>query len=282
MTRAAAQASDTADALLDWLNAQAPRTAPSGRPLVAADTGRPEGHGTETDTLPAALTDPLSRDDAVERVRPRRATTSYPSASIMRLPNPDWLHHRLTISGPPDAVAAFKRAAAGAGIIPWQYDLERMEEDFFHLLVAAAAAGSVGQPRRQLSIAGARMFARQLREAVGHRHDVAVRAVGASSTCPFDLHALVPVPAPVLAVGPDEPQSLAWLWEHWGTTEALRRVTDQSGDPAAGKAEPRSPEPDRWQLSFWSADWSPWRALRHLGLQWPALRFACRPTYDVS
>ena len=138
-----------------------------------------------------------------------------------------------------------------------------------------------GQAPRQLSIAGARIFARQLREAVGYRHDVAVRAVGTSRACPFDLQALVPVPAWVLALGPDEPQSLAWLWEHWGTTEALRQVTDESGDTAAGKS-PRKAEPENWQLSFWSADWTPWRALHHLALGWPVLRFACRPTYDAS
>jgi len=281
MTRAAAQASDTADALLDWLNTQAPRTAPSGRLLVAADTGRPEGHGTETDTLPAALTDPLTSADPIERASPRRARASWPPAAIMRLPNLDWLHHRLTISGPPAALAAFKGAAGGAGVIPWHFDLDRTEEDFFHLLVAPAALEGGGQAPRQLSIVGARIFARQLREAVGFRHDVAVRAVSASRACPFDLHALVPVPAPILAVGPDEPQSLDWLWEHWGTTEALRRVTDESVAPAAGEA-PRKAAPERWQLSFWSADWTPWRALHHLGLSWPALRFDCRPTYDAS
>ncbi len=277
----AAHATDAADALLDWLNTQAPRDAPAGHPLVLADSGRPEGHGTEPVTLPAALSDPLTGADAGERASPRRAPASCPSAPVMRLPNTDWLHHRLTISGPPEAVAAFKRAAAGAGIIPWHFDLDRMEEDFFHLLVAPPTSEVGGQAPRQLSLAGARIFARQLREAVGHRHDVAVRAVGASSACPFDLHALVPVPAWVLALGPDEPQSLAWLWEHWGTTEALRYVTDESGDGAPGKS-PRNAEPDSWQLSFWSADWTPWRALHHLGLGWPVLRFACRPTYDAS
>ncbi len=281
MRRTAAQASDAADALLDWLKAQAPRTAPAGRPPVPADTGRPQGQGTEPITLPAALTNPLTSANAIKRASPRRGQASCPSTPIMRLPNPDWLHHRLTISGPPEAVAAFKRAAAGAGIIPWHFDLDRMEEDFFHLLVAAPTPDGGGQAPRQLSIAGARIFARQLREAVGYRHDVAVRAVGTSRICPFDLHALVPVPAWVLALGPDEPQSLAWLWEHWSTTEALRCVTDESGDPAAGKA-PRNAEPESWQLSFWSADWTPWRALHHLALGWPVLRFACRPTYDAS
>ncbi len=282
MKRVAAQATDVADALLDWLNTQAPRAAPSGRPLVPADPGRPEEHGMEPVTLPAALSGPLTSADSVERASPRRTPASCPSAPIMRLPNPDWLHHRLTISGPPEALAAFKRAAGGAGIIPWHYDLDRMEEDFFHLLVAPAAApGSLGQTSRQLSIAGARIFARQLREAVGSRHDVAVRAVGTSRACPFDLHALVPVPPPILALGPDEPQSLAWLWGHWGTTEALRHVADNS-DPPATSHSVRAAKPDRWQISFWSADWTPWRVLHHLGLGWPALRFECRPTYDAS
>jgi hypothetical protein len=282
MKRAAAQATDAADALLDWLSTQAPRAAQSDRPVVQADSGLPEEHGTEPISLSTALSDPLTSTDAVERTGPSRPQASGPSTAIMRLPHPDWLHHRLTISGPPEAVAAFKRAAAGAGVIPWHFDLDCMEEDFFHLLVSPVAApGSVRQLPRQLSIAGARIFARQLREAVGHRHDVACRAVGHSRACPFDLHALVPVPAWVLALGPDEPQSLAWLWEHWGTTEALRRVTEESGDPAAGKVL-RKAEPDSWQLSFWSSDWTPWRALHHLGLGWPVLRFACRPTYDAS
>jgi len=281
MKRAAAQATEAADALLDWLSTQAPRPTPSDRRLVPAEAGLPEEHGTEPVTFPAALSDPHTSIDAVKRASSRRVQESCPPAAIMRRPNPDWLHHRLTISGPPEVVAAFKRAAAGAGVIPWHCDLDRMEEDFFHLLVAPPTPEGGGQPPRQLSIAGSRTFARQLREAVGYRHDVAVRAVGTSRACPFDLHALVPVPASVLALGPDEPQSLGWLWEHWGTTEALRRVTDESGDSAAGKA-PRKAEPESWQLSFWSADWTPWRALHHLGLRWPALQFECRPTYDAS
>ncbi len=282
MKRAAAQASDAADALLDWLNTQAPRRPPSGRPLISAEAGPPEQHGTEPVALPAALSGPLACNDAVEPAGANPTRTVCPTAAVMRLPNPDWLHHRLTISGPPEAVAAFKRAASGAGIIPWRYDLDRMEEDFFHLLVAPAAPpGSIGQPPRPLSIGGARLFARQLRAAVGHRHDVAVRAVGHSRACLFDLHALVPVPPPILALGPDEPETLAWLWEHWGTTEALRHVADDSGAPAAGEAV-REAKPDRWHLRFWSADWTPWRALNHLGRQWPALRFDCRPSYEAS
>lgn len=177
---AAAQASDAADALLEWLNTQAPWTTPFGRSFVPADSGLPEEHGTEPVILPTARSDPPTSNDAIERASPCRPQESCPPTAIMRLPNPDWLHHRLTISGPPEVLAAFKRAAAGAGIIPWHLDLDRMEEDFFHLLVSLPASAGAGLPRRQLSIAGACIFARQLREAVGHRHDVAVRAVGQS------------------------------------------------------------------------------------------------------
>ena len=106
----------------------------------------------------------------------------------MRLAHTDWLHHHLAIIGAAAQLAAFRRVAAGAGIIPWQIDLDRIEEDVFHLLVAS----SPPQPRT-LSVAGARMLVGQLRDGVGSRHERAVARVGVSQACPFDLHALVPV-----------------------------------------------------------------------------------------
>ena len=42
----------------------------------------------------------------------------------------------LTVSGPAEQVEAFRTAASGAGVIPWQLDLDRMEEDFFLRLAA--------------------------------------------------------------------------------------------------------------------------------------------------
>ena len=39
----------------------------------------------------------------------------------------DWLYHDLTVTGPAGQVAAFRRAASGAGVIPWTLDLDRME-----------------------------------------------------------------------------------------------------------------------------------------------------------
>jgi hypothetical protein len=194
----------------------------------------------------------------------------------MRLAHTDWLHHRLAIIGAVDQLAAFRRAAAGAGIIPWQIDLDRMEEDVFHLLVAPL------QPRT-LSVAGARVLAGQLREAVGRRHERAAARVGVSQACPFDLHALLPVPDQMLRLGPDDPAALAWLWEHWGTSQPLRHVAE---DVVAGQdAQCRSglaAEHDAIHVTFWSADWTPWRALTALAERWPGLLFDVRPTYGES
>jgi hypothetical protein len=91
---------------------------------------------------------------------------------------------------------------------------------------------------RTLSVAGARVLAGQLRDAVARRHERAVARVGASRVCPFDLHALVPVPDTVLRLGPDDPIALAWLSEHWGrpthcdtSPRTLPPDRRQSGDP---------------------------------------------------
>ncbi len=201
------------------------------------------------------------------------AISAVAAGAPLRLPHTDWLLHRLVVTGPTATLARFRAAASGAGTIPWRLDLDSLEENWFHLLVDPA--------HRALSLVGARVLAGQLREAVEHRHAVAVALVGHSRACPFDLHALLPVPAAVLLLGPDHPDALAWLWQHWGTTQALRHV-------APDTAPTRSPAPellageDRWQLSFWSADWTPWRASRRLRTDWPALRFDLQPHYDAS
>lgn len=190
----------------------------------------------------------------------------------LHLPHTDWLHHRLNVAGPSAAIAAFREAAAGAGIIPWALDLDRIEEDAFHLLVSPPAP-----QRRTLHVAGARVLARRLREAVAHRHDIAVARVGNSKACAFDLHALVPVPDAVLQLGPDDPAALVWLWEHWGTTAALRHVGRDAG--TGPDLLPVEQGEVRFHSSFWSADWTPWRAFAQLARRWPALRFDLRPTY---
>ncbi|MDA8249378.1 MAG: hypothetical protein M0Z28_09375 [Rhodospirillales bacterium] len=215
--------------------------------------------------------------DSIKPV-PRQATLPDPGHDNrcipLRLAHPDWLHHRLSIIGPEADVAAFRAAAAGAGTIPWHFDLDRMEEDFFHLLVSPPAP-----QRRTLSVAGARIVAGQLRDAVRRRHALAVARTG-SRACPFDLHALVPVPDDILRRGPDDPDALVWLWAHWGTTQELRHVTADTAASQGGRHQPAEGEMV-FRLTFWSADWTPWRALAQLAAHWPALRFDTRPTYEA-
>ena len=175
----------------------------------------------------------------------------------------------MDVSGPPGDLAAFRQAAAGAGTIPWRLDLDRMQEDWFHRLA------DPGQ--RTLSLQGARVLAGQLREAVERRHALAVARVGHSTSCSLDLNAVVPVPETILRLGPDDPDALAWLWSNWGTTEPLRHVAE---DPAPGRqAGQAEVEVEVWRVRFWSADWTPWRALARLCADWPALRIEVRPTY---
>ncbi len=211
----AQRTADAADTLDRWLQQQRPDGASTG--------GQPAG----------PLADPAlsSRDADAEAGQAGRGggepggLTAEPSGTAsQRLLSPrhtDWLHHRLTVSGPAAAVTAFRAAAIGAGTLPWALDLDRMEEDLFHTLVAPRPP-----QRRRLSLAGARALARQLREAAEQRHVLAAARIGRSRACPFDLHALVPVPDAVLRLGLDQPDALAWLWAHWGTTQALRHVAE--------------------------------------------------------
>ena len=166
----------------------------------------------------------------------------------MRLAQPDWLQHRLDVTGEPAALAAFCRLAEGSGVVPWAVDFDRDAEDWFHLMLAYAPAS--------ISAAGARILAGQLRDAVWEAHE---RAMSSPRRVPLDLHALIPVPAPLLHHGPDDPRSLAWLWQNWGTTWPLRRVerlTSGSG----------------LRIGFCSADWTPWPALAAIRARFPTLR----------
>jgi len=176
------------------------------------------------------------------------------------LPQPDWLQTTLCITGPADTLAAFRAAAAGAGVVPWAMDYDRLEEDWFYLLMAPPPS------RRAISAAGARILARRLREAAWARHEEALSRVATCRACPFDLHRLLPVPPDILRLGDDHPRALAWLWQYWGTTWPLRRV-ETLPDTAA------------FRVRFWSADWTPWPALTHLRSHWPHLHLVARPAY---
>ena len=106
----------------------------------------------------------------------------------------------MTVTGPAEEAALFWYAAAGSGVIPWTIDFDRVEEDLFLRLVSPPAP-----QRRTLSLPGARLFASELRLAAEHRHGCAVAQIGRSRACPFDLHALRPIPPSILALGPDHP-----------------------------------------------------------------------------
>lgn len=195
------------------------------------------------------------------------------SLDAARLPVPlahtDWLHHRLAVFGPHDAIAEFQAAAAGAGTVPWQLDLDLLAEDLFLRLVSPLPPQT-----RTLRVTGARQLAAELRMAMARRHALAVARVGHSQACPLDLHALLPIPDAILRCGPDDPASLAWLWRHWGTAQPLRQV-EVSSDAV------RRPDAPTARYTFWSADWTPWPAFAALAQRWPTLRFELQPTYGL-
>jgi hypothetical protein len=190
------------------------------------------------------------------------------SGDAQALPHTDWLRHELVVSGPPADVAAFRLAAEGAGAIPWRHpDLDLDEEDRVHALLHPPD-GSAG-----LRLAAARVLARQLRGAVEANLYRVTEAVGRSRLCPLDLHALLPVPGPVLRQGPDDPGSVAWLRANWGVIQALRQVRLRDDPP-----DRRRRHAARLRYEFWSADWTPWAALLALRARWP-LVFDLRPDY---
>ena len=180
----------------------------------------------------------------------------------------DWLRHEFEVSGRPAEVAAFRRAAAGANIVPWELDLPAAEEGLFLLMAGAVP--------RSVSAGTARALAAQLRTAVDTRHATLCAWVGRNRACPLDLHALVPVPPTILRRGPDDPVSRTWLWEHWGTVEPLRHVHEIAARPGRRRGLAR------FRLEFYAADWTPWPALLAMRTRWPSLRFEVWPDYEFG
>jgi len=181
-------------------------------------------------------------------------------ADALCLPNPEWLAHTLTVIGPTEDLAAFRTAAAGSGRVPWLFNYARLQEDWTNRMLAGPPA------ERGISVQGARIVGEQLRalietqdlQAADHAHD---------DRSKLDLNALVPVPKQLLVLGPDDPAVLAWLWENWGTTWMLRGVEEVP--VGAGLLIPQDHAGVSYR--FWSADWTPWRALSLVRTRWPAL-----------
>jgi hypothetical protein len=206
---------------------------------------------------------PLSRDPAPPR-RGRRPNTARAAIGDA----PPWLYHHLTVSGPAEAVGTFAAAARGAGAIPWRFDGDRFEEDIFHRAATVPAA------QRGLSIDGCHRLARQFRSLVEARQARAAAQVGWGKNCPFDLHALLPVPDAILALGATHPDALAWLAAQWGLTDRLRQVALRPG-ATAGRRLPRGHGAIGY--GFFTSGETPDRAIAALRARFPALRFALAP-----
>jgi hypothetical protein len=217
---------------------------------------------TPWDPTPVAPALPPAPPSRPKRLGRRPATTQAASAAAAS----PWLYHHLTISGPDAVVTSFAEAARGSGIVPWRLEAARLEEDIFNL--AASQPGAI----RSLTIAGCRILARQFRERVEDRAARAAARVGRSRACPFDLHTLLPVPAPILELGPTHPQAQTWLAQHWGITDMPRQVAERHGAKAG-----RLPAGHTVVgYSFFTAGETPHTAIAQLGSRWPALRFVLR------
>lgn len=174
---------------------------------------------------------------------------------------PDWLDHMLTVTGLADTLAAFRVAASGPGGLPFHCN-GQLEEDWMHLLLPPPLE------ERGISVEGARILAARLRERVESRAQAELEMRQAAS-CSLDLQALLPVPPSLLRRGPNDPRVLDWLWVHWGTTWPLRRASAEPLSPADRKMLPAGH--DGICYRFWSADWTPWRALDAIRKGWPDL-----------
>ncbi|HTW26749.1 MAG TPA: hypothetical protein VME92_06460 [Acetobacteraceae bacterium] len=172
----------------------------------------------------------------------------------------DWLANRLAVSGPAAELARFRIAARGTGGIPWHLDLEFEEA---RLLAPMASGGPA-----------AKALARCLRDVVARRHDRMLTRWREPGGCPLDLHRLIPVPPPILALGEDNPAAQDWLRAHWGTVWPLRHVR-----LVETNADRRMRRSARAVFDFFSADWTPWQAILRLRGDWPRLVLAIEPRY---
>jgi hypothetical protein len=224
---------------------------------------------------PSPLPDP---EEPLRKRRGRRAAACIHPASPVA-PTPQWLYHHLTISGPAETVAAFAVAARGSGVVPWQLDFAAIEEAVFIRAVAQPAG------RRNLTIEGCRILARQFREKIEARQARATEharegpaLLRRSHACLFDLHTLLPVPPAILQLGPTDPEARSWLAAHWGITDRLRQVVARA---QLGIGRRLAKNHTAIGYGFFTDGETPHRAIAQLGARWPALRFVLVPRPDA-
>jgi hypothetical protein len=223
------------------------------------------------DMAPAPAAAPALPEALPPQAKPRgrRPASLTRAAPFTAGTAPDWLYHHLTVSGLAETVATFAAAARGAGVTPWQLDFAAIEEGIF---VRAISRPAIRE--KQLSVEGCRILARQFRERIELRQARAAALVGQSLACPFDLHALLPVPAAILQLGPSDPVALAWLAAHWGITDRLRQVAVRP-NATTGRRLRRTHAVIGY--GFFTDGETPHTAITHLTERWPELRFRLMP-----
>jgi hypothetical protein len=221
----------------------------------------------DTAPAPAATPSPPDPDPDSPPPKPKAKRRGRRPASVTRAAA-DWLYHHLTISGPAEILENFAAAARGSGITPWQLDYAAIEEDVFVRAVAQPAS------QRNLTVVGCRILARQFREKVEMRQARAAAMVGHSFLCAFDLHALLPVPAAILLLGPAHPDAFSWLSAHWGVTDRLRQVVVRD-NASTGRRLRRGHAVIGY--GFFTDGETPHAAIAHCENCWPALRFWLQP-----
>jgi hypothetical protein len=224
------------------------------------------------DTKPAPAPTPsppnADPDDPTPKAKRRGRRPASATMAAMSAAAPDWLYHHLMVSGPADILQHFAAAARGSGITPWQLDFAAIEEDIFVRAVSQPAS------QRNLAVEGCRILARQFREKVEMRQARAAALVGQSFACPFDLHALLPVPATILQLGPAHPDALSWLSVHWGVTDRLRQVAVRD-NASTGRRLKRGHAVIGY--GFFTDGDTPRAAIGHCEKRWPGLRFFLQP-----
>jgi hypothetical protein len=222
----------------------------------------------DTEPAPAATPSHADPDFPQPKAKRRGRRPTLATRTTMPAAAPDWLYHHLTISGPADSLQSFAAAARGSGITPWQLDYAAIEEDVFVRAVSQPAS------LRNLTVEGCRILARQFREKVEMRQARAAALIGQSVACPFDLHALLPVPDAILRLGPTHPDALAWLAVHWGVTDRLRQVGVRD-TASTGRRLKRGHAVIGY--GFFTDGETPHAAVGHCETRWPALRFMLAP-----